>query len=330
MSAPTIAAAPVVVGLDQIQAAVTLPAAVTAVEGAFRALARGHVTQPPPMGLELPAGQVHVKSAQLGHGQPVVVKVATGFPGNTDRGLASGDGLMLALDPGTGGVTAVLLDRGWLTDVRTAAATAVAVRYLASAPLRRLALLGTGVQARLTLRTLDAVGLLPGDVAVWGRAASSTEHLVGHPDLNRLRLTVASSARAAVHDADLVITVTAAREPVLRGDWLTDRALVIAVGADSPGKRECDDTVLRRARRVIVDDREQSTHVGELQHHTASRAAPPHVLELGAVLLDPDAADSAGIRLCDLTGLGAHDAAIAALALSSALDSSGGTSPQRA
>lgn len=307
-------AAPVVLDMDSIQAAVTLPAAVHAVEDAFRAVGRGQVTQPPPMGLHLPAGEVHVKSAQLGPGRPVVVKVASGFPGNASQGLPSGDGLMVTVDERTGRVTAVLLDGGWLTDVRTAAATAVAVRHLARAPVRRLALLGTGVQAALTLRTLDAVGLLPADIALWGRSASSVQRLVGQSSLRHLWLTIAGSARDAVREADLVITVTAAREPVLHGDWLDDAALVVAVGADSPGKRECDRDVLRRAERIIVDDLGQATSLGELQHATPL-ASPTDLLELGTLIGD-HTAHPAGIRLCDLTGIGAHDAAIAALALS--------------
>lgn len=311
------ATAPVVLDLDTIQAAVTLPAAVQAVESAFRALARGAVTQPPPMGVDLPGGQVHVKSAHLRSGRLLVIKVATGFPANVNHGLPSGDGLMVVLDPNTGLVTAVLLDRGWLTDVRTAAATAVAVRHLAPARAQRLALLGTGVQAQLTLRTLHAVRLLPDDVAVWGRTPGNAERLVNHPEVARPGLTAASCARAAVDQADVVITTTAARKPVLRGDWLKDSALVIAVGADSPGKQECDHIVLRRAERVVVDDGEQAAHLGELQHASYG-AAPYQVLELGALLLDPHTSHPAGITVCDLTGLGAHDAAIAALALSGA------------
>jgi len=157
---------PPVLDLTTITRAVTLPDAVTAVEDAFRALAQRTVLQPPPTGLDLPGGEVHVKSAQLGPHQPVVVKIASGFGGNPQRGLPAGDGVIVVLDPDTGQLRAVLLDHGWLTDVRTAAATAVAARHLAGPlPQERLAVLGTGVQADLTLRTLGAVGLLPGEVA---------------------------------------------------------------------------------------------------------------------------------------------------------------------
>lgn len=309
-------AAPVVLDLETIQAGVALPAAVQAVEGAFRTLAQGEVTQPPAMGLELPAGEIHVKAAHLGLGHLLVVKIATGFPGNVGQGLPSGDGLMVALDPGTGQVAAVLLDRGWLTDVRTAAATAVAVRHLSSAPAQRLALMGTGVQAGLTLRVLHAVGLLPPEVAVWGRTPGNAERLVGLQGLADLGLRVVGAARDAVDGADLVITATGARVPVLRGDWLGENALVITVGADSPGKRECDEVVLGRAARIVVDDVGQAGRLGELQH-AAEGTMTGRVVELGALLVGRHAGHSAGITLCDLTGLGVQDAAVAALALSS-------------
>lgn len=311
-----ITAAPLVLDLETIQAAVALPAAVPAVEDAFRTLAQGGVTQPSAMGLDLPAGEVHVKAAHLGPGHLLVVKIATGFPGNVQQGLPSGDGLMVALDPGTGRVAAVLLDRGWLTDVRTAAATAVAVRHLSSTPAQRLALLGTGVQADLTLRVLDAVGLLPPEVAVWGRSPGNAERLLGRPGLADLGLTVAEAPRHAVDGADLAITTTGAREPVLQGDWLTDSALIVAVGADSPGKRECDKVVLDRVNRIVVDDLRQAARLGELQH-AAVGTTTGRVVELGTLLIRRHGDHSAGITLCDLTGLGVQDAAVAALALSS-------------
>jgi ornithine cyclodeaminase len=304
-----------VLGPDEIRAAVTLPAAVEAVEAASVRLARGHVDQPAPLGLDLPGGEVHVKCARLGPGHPVVVKVATGFAGNASRGLPTGDGLMVVLDPDSGQVTAVLLDRGWLTDVRTAAATAVAVRHLRPGGPRRLALLGTGVQAGLTLRVLDAVGLLPAEVSVWGRTPGRARDLVERPDLARPGLTWTADARDAVRGADVVVTTTPSRTPVLSGGWLEDDALVVAVGADSPGKRECDAAVLRRAGTLVVDDPGQALAVGELQHATTADLQPHPPWLLGDLLLDPGAVPVTGIRLCDLTGLGAHDAAVAGVAL---------------
>ncbi len=309
---------PPVLDLPTLTRAVTLPDAVTAVEDAFRALAQRTVLQPPPTGLDLPGGEVHVKSAQLGPHQPVVVKIASGFGGNPQRGLPAGDGVIVVLDPDTGQLRAVLLDHGWLTDVRTAAATAVAVRHLAGPlPRERLAVLGTGVQADLTLRTLGAVGLLPAQTAVWGRDPAAAQQLVDRHVRTADRITATPAARQAVDGADLVITVTAARAPVLSGAWLAPDAFVVAVGADSPGKRELDAQVLTRATRVVVDSPEQSAQLGELQHTPAGGLTAP-VMELGDFVAAPTRIHARGIQVCDLTGVGAADAAITALALKAA------------
>jgi ornithine cyclodeaminase/alanine dehydrogenase-like protein (mu-crystallin family) len=306
---------PAVLDLPALIGAVTLPEAVTAVEEAFRALAHRTVLQPAPTSLGLPGGEVHVKSAQLGPGQPVVVKVATGFAGNAARRLPPGDGAMVVLHPDTGQVRAVLLDHGWLTDVRTAAATAVAVRHLAGpTPRRRLALLGTGVQADLTLSTLATVGLLPAETAVWGRNLAAARRLAGQHVETGGRISATSSAQHAVEGADLVITVTAARSPVLSGAWLAPDALVVAVGADTRGKRECDAQVLTRATRIVVDSLQQATRLGELQHAPTSRLNAP-VVDLADLVAAPTGPHADGIQVCDLTGVGATDAAIAAVAL---------------
>lgn len=305
--------APVVLGLTTLSAAVSLPAAVAAVEQAFRAIARGTVTQPLPVGFDLRDGEVHVKAAQLAPDEPVVVKVATGFTRNVARGLPSGDGTLLVVDSTTGQVVAVLLDRGWLTDVRTAAVTALAVGCLAVRPIRKLAVMGTGVQADLTLRTLAAVDCLPADTVLWGRNRPAAQRLAERRRDVVPNLHAVAAAPDAVDDADVVITVTAARSPVVCGSWLATDALVVAVGADSLGKRECDDQVLARASRIVVDSRRQAELVGELQH--VPRGGPAvEPVELATVVADGvDPID--GIQLCDLTGVGAADAAIAAAAL---------------
>jgi ornithine cyclodeaminase/alanine dehydrogenase-like protein (mu-crystallin family) len=112
------------------------------------------------------------------------------------------------------------------------------------------------VQANLTLSTLAAVGLLPAETGVWGRNVAAAQSLAGRHGKTGGRISGTSSAEHAVEGADLVITVTAARSPVLSGTWLAPDALVVAVGADSPGKRECDAQVLTRATRVVVDSLE--------------------------------------------------------------------------
>lgn len=306
---------PRVIDRAEVVRALTLPAAVEAVHVAYATLAQGVAQQPRPIGFDLADGQVHVKGAQLAPDAPVVVKIASGFPGNAARGRPTGDGALVVLDPHSGAVQALVLDGGWLTDVRTAAATAVSVRALGGpGTRRRLALLGTGVQADLTLRTLAATGLLPPEVCVWGRTPGAVERLLAPHRGGATSPIAARSAREAVTGADLVITTTPARVPVVEGEWLEAAALVVAVGADSVGKRECDAAVLARATLIVADSLAQSTSVGELQHVTPAALAGS-VVELPSLLASAEAALPDGIRVCDLTGLGAADAAMAGLVL---------------
>ena len=149
---------------------VTVEAAIAAVEAAFAALARGEARLPPPINLDIPeaAGEVHVKGGHLAGSPYYAFKLATGFYRNAERGLPTGSGLVFVGDAATGLPAALLLDNGWLTDLRTGAAGAVAARHLALPGPGKVAVIGAGVQARLQLRCLAAVRPL-GDVAVWSR-----------------------------------------------------------------------------------------------------------------------------------------------------------------
>ncbi|HKJ92370.1 MAG TPA: hypothetical protein VJ957_04335, partial [Longimicrobiales bacterium] len=234
---------------DALRTHVREAEALEAVEAAFRALAEGRVRQPPPMGLEIPAarGEVHVKGAYL-EGAPVfAIKVASGFYGNAERGLPTGSGLVLVFDAATGFPLALLRDNGYLTELRTGAAGALAARLLAPASLERVAVLGTGVQARFQLRAIAKVRRWQETVA-W---SPDPRHVAAYCDEMSEALAMpfrpAESAQAAVAGADLVVTVTPSRTPILEAAWLASHATVVAVGSDGPEKRELSVDVLARA-----------------------------------------------------------------------------------
>src|SRR5438034_404273 len=147
-----------VVPLGAFRDKVSFAVAVGAVERGFRALGLGEATLPDPMVMELPAEQaeVHVKGAHLKGGRHVVLKVATGFYKNRARGLPSGDGLFLLLDAETGIPDVLLEEHGYLTDLRTAAAVALTLRYLAPKDAKAALLIGAGALARLTARAMIA------------------------------------------------------------------------------------------------------------------------------------------------------------------------------
>lgn len=299
-----------VIDEESLRACVGEATALATADRAFRALARGSVVLPPPVHLQIAEqdGEVHIKSGHLAGSATFTVKVATGFYRNAALGLPSGSGIMLLFDARTGAPLALLRDNGYLTDLRTGAAGALAAGLLCPARIQRVAVIGSGVQAGFQLRALAGVRTWD-DAVVWSR---NGEHAAARcRELERqlgTRASPAGTVEEAVAGADLVITVTPSREPLVHGEWLLPRATVIAVGSDGPGKRELADDVLLRADRVIADSVAQSRRLGELQYL-------PHLPvhgELGQVLTGAvPGREGDELIVCDLTGVGAQDAAIA-------------------
>ncbi len=307
-----------VISEDDIRAAIREPEALASAERAFRALAEAAVELPPPMGLEIPdvEGEVHVKSAYL-RGSPIfAVKIASGFYRNPERGLPSGSGLILVFDATTGFPVALLDDHGYLTDLRTAAAGALATRLLAPPQLTSVAVLGSGVQARLQLRAIARVRR-------WQRTRAwspNPERLRNYCAEMERELEIPFSAAAApeevVRGADLLVTATPSRQPLLDADWLAPHATVIAIGSDGPDKRELPTAALRRADKIVVDCLSQCLELGEVHHAVAEGALDAAAIyaELGEVLSGSrPGREGDELIICDLTGVGAQDAAIAEL-----------------
>ncbi|MBX6365247.1 MAG: ornithine cyclodeaminase family protein [Gemmatimonadetes bacterium] len=304
----------------ELRAAVMQEMAIAAVEEAFAALARGEARLPGVINLDIPEaqGEIHVKGAHLRGAPFYAFKLATGFYGNRLRGLPTGAGLFLVGDAATGLPVALLLDNGYLTELRTGAAGAVAASRLARAELHKVAVVGAGVQARFQLRALAAVRALP-RVEIWSRdparaaaCAAEMERELG------VEAVAAPTVEAAVRDADLVVTVTPSRAPLVRAEWLAAGAHVTAVGSDGPEKQELDVGVLARADRVFVDHLEQCLRLGELHHAVEAGVLSKADVagELGEVIIGrvPGRTAEEQITVCDLTGVGVQDAAIAAAA----------------
>lgn len=299
-----------------------------AVEAAFAQLARGAARLPAPVNLEIPEarGEVHVKGGHIAGSPFYAFKLATGFYGNAELGLPTGSGMVVVGDAATGFPVALLLDNGWLTDLRTGAAGAVAARYLAVPEPWKVAVIGAGVQARLQLRCLAAVRKV-GEVVVWSRSAERAEACAREASQQPgVHARAVESVEAAVRDAELVYTVTPSREPLVRPDWIAPGALVLAVGSDGPEKQELEVGVLAAADRVVADHVGQCLRLGELHHAVdAGVVDPAAVVELGDVVLGR-VAGRRGAReriVCDLTGVGVQDAAMAAAAIAAVTGGAG-------
>jgi ornithine cyclodeaminase len=290
--------------------------ALAAVERAFRALAEESVVQPPPMGFdfEQAEGEVHVKGAYL-KGAPIfAVKVASGFYRNPDRGLPMSSGLVLVFDATTGFPLLLLHDNAYLTELRTAAAGALAIRLLAPERIEKMAMIGTGSQARYQLRAIARLKR-PARVSAWSpsseRRARYAEEMTGELGIP---VSAVSSAKEALEDADVVVTVTPARKPIVDASFVKPGATIVAVGSDGPDKQELEVEVLGRADKIIADKLSQCAKLGEIHHalETGLLTEKDVYGELGDVVIGRLPGREGGeLIVCDLTGVGAQDAALA-------------------
>jgi ornithine cyclodeaminase len=301
--------------------------AVATVAGAFRALAGGKVVMPPILSMEIEDrhGEIDVKTAYLPGLDHFAVKISPGFFDNPKLGLASVNGLMVVFSARTGLVEAVLLDQGYLTDVRTAAAGALAADHLAPADVRTVGVLGAGVQARLQLQALHLVRPYT-RALVWARDRAKAEACAAD-----IAAATGADAEAIADPARLVaasrvvVTTTPATAPVLKAEWLHPGLHVTAMGSDQETKNELEPGALARADLYVCDRVDQCARLGELRAARAAGVmADRDPVELGAVVAGTAQGRTRddAITICDLTGTGAQDTAIAALALAR-LDAAG-------
>jgi ornithine cyclodeaminase/alanine dehydrogenase-like protein (mu-crystallin family) len=210
-----------VLGREDVQRLITMPDAIAAVRDAFAAADRGQTVMPAPLALHLPEadGELHVKGAYL-KGAPVfAVKTATGFYRNPSLGLPVSGGMTLVYDAQTGRLRVLAADGGLLTELRTAAAGALAAHLLARRGARTAGVIGTGGQARYQLRALMQVRPVE-RVRVWGRRSEAAEQAARDMAAEGVPVSVTATAREAVEGAEVVITATSASQPLVEAGWL--------------------------------------------------------------------------------------------------------------
>jgi ornithine cyclodeaminase/alanine dehydrogenase-like protein (mu-crystallin family) len=305
----------------EVADALSLPACIELVEAAMADHARGRTLASELLHLDAGAGEVHVKASGLdasaggGGGRFVAVKTGACFYDRPARlGLPSIVGLIQLFD-GTTGQPLAVMESALVTRLRTAAATAVAVRHLALDGADTLLLCGTGAQAATHLEAVAAVHTLR-RVLVWSRdpeRAQTFAHRASGPievDIEAVDTPTAGAARS-----QLVVTLTPSTRPLLRAGDLQPGTLVAAVGSDAPAKQELDVALLSAAA-VVTDVTEQCARVGEL-HHALDAGVMTSAdvrAELGQVVAGscPGRQDDDEIVVFDSTGTAVQDTAAAA------------------
>ena len=281
----------------------------------FKAYSAGDCVVPPVGELlfEEPRGEVHIKYGYVRGGEHYVVKIASGFPGNPQLGFPVGAGLMLLFKQKTGAIARVLLDDGHLTNERTAAAGALASRTLAAANVKKIGIVGAGVQARMQA-AYHARVFAGAEFSIWGRDEERRALCVDALREQGLKASGVDSLEALATQCELIVTTTSATAPLLRSEWIKPGTHITAVGSDTPEKHELDTSLMARADRVVCDSLEQCRLRGEVaQALKAGELAEDEVVELGAVLAGSAEGrrDAHEVSVCDLTGVAVQDLHIA-------------------
>jgi ornithine cyclodeaminase/alanine dehydrogenase-like protein (mu-crystallin family) len=295
----------------------SLPACIDAVESAFAEYGRGNSLGMARVHLSgLDGGVFHLTAGGLA-GEPdgaVALKLNGRFPPPGGVGGQRVTGAILMSDAATGTPLA-LLDSMVVTSLRTAAVTAVVVRALARKGASSALLVGAGRQGKGQMEALAAVGGID-RLAVYDVVADSAEALAADARALGLDARAVDEVGSVAGDCDVVVTITPARAPVLRAADVSPGTLVVALGADGPGKQELEPELLAGAL-VVVDVVEQAADSGELQHALAAGLMTPADVhaELGAILAGtrPGRTSDDQIVVFDGTGTALQDLAAATL-----------------
>lgn len=301
--------------LDQIKQAVAGLDLSRAIEEGFIAYSEGRVVVPPVGELifEKPPGDTHIKYGYIKGDPFFVIKIASGFYENPALGLPSGSGLMLVFSQTTGIVESILLDEGFLTDLRTALAGRIAAKYLAPSQIDCIGVVGTGIQARMQVDYLKTVTPCR-KVIAWGRDPGHLQAYKKEMEHLGFHVRTTQEIQTVGDGCNLIVTTTPAREPLLLADHIRAGTHITAMGSDTADKQELDAAILSRADIVVADSIAQCGQRGEI--HKALEAGLLRietVVELGQIISDKTLGRTSEdqITVADLTGVAVQDVQIA-------------------
>ena len=287
------------------------------IEDAFKSLSLGKTVMPPILRLDIEKyhGESDVKAAYIEGLDSFAVKVASGFFNNPKLGLPSSNGLMILLDSQTGVIKSVLLDKGYLTDVRTAIAGAIASKYLSNPESSTVAIIGTGIQARMQLEALSLVRDIK-NVNVWSRDIKKTHAYIEDVSKNiNLNFTAFDNTNEVVNNADILITTTPSKKPLVDYSSLPKGIHITAMGSDAEEKNELEPDIIKNCDVYVPDSQAQTSILGELNHAIKNNLIKSDMIfnDLGKIIINPELGrkNNDDITVADLTGTGVQDTAIA-------------------
>ena len=287
------------------------------IEDAFKSLAVGKTTMPPILRLDIEKyhGESDVKAAYIDGLDSYAIKVASGFFNNPNLGLPSSNGLMILLDSKTGMLKSVLLDKGYLTDVRTAIAGAIAAKHLSNPESSNVGIIGAGIQAKMQLEALLLVRNIK-TAYIWSRDSKKTNTFVKNiKDKINIKIIACESPEQTVNLSEILITCTPSKSPIIKSEWLKKGLHITAMGSDAEMKNELDPKIIKDCDYYIPDSQSQTSILGELNHAIKAGlvSAENKYNELGSVIINSNLGrrNINDVTVADLTGTGVQDTAIA-------------------
>lgn len=289
------------------------------IEAVYPLISAGVGSMPPIMRVDVPEsnGEIDIKSAYLPGYDGIAVKVSAGFFDNPDKGLPSLGGLMMVFDSATGVPRSALFDNGYLTDLRTGLAGAVAAKHLSREDAMVAGIIGAGAQARYQLEALRLVRPIQ-RCLVWARRdAQARQFAEEMSDRIDVEIETVASIADAANGVDILVTTTPSTEPLVDTSMLAPGMHVTSVGSDAESKQEIAGAAVAAADLFVCDSIAQSRRLGELRGAIEAGYDPEQAIELGEVISGDRAGrrDGSEVTICDLTGTGAQDTAIASLAV---------------
>ena len=258
-------------------------------------------------------GESDVKAAYIDGLDSFAIKIASGFFDNPKLGLPSSNGLMVLLDSETGVIKSVLLDEGYLTDTRTAIAGAIASKYLSNHDANTVGIIGAGIQARLQLKAILLVRKI-NKINVWARDKDKVNQFVDSLKNLKIDINISESCKDLASNSGIIVTTTPSKIPLLEFDWIKNTHIT-AMGSDAEQKNELHPTMIKLCDKYVPDSQAQTSVLGELHHAIKENLISPDdkFHDLGSIIIDPSLGrkNKDDITICDLTGTGVQDTAIA-------------------
>jgi ornithine cyclodeaminase len=303
---------------SQIKTVLTDSEILEVIEDGFIEYSNGKVITPNPGHIPFtnPPGDVHIKYGYTQGDTYYIIKIVSGFYQNPAKGLNSSNGLMMLFDQQTGALEAILHDEGYLSDVRTGPAGAIAAKYLAPKTVHKIGIVGTGIQARMQLRFLQYVTNCR-EVIVWGRSMDKCARFIHDMAPYGFIISPTIDIKKIPKNCNLIVTTTPACSPLLFAEDIKPGTHINAIGADNAGKQELDPLIFAKADIVGAGSIVQCTKFGDLSHAMAEQTIPrSKIWELGKIIQNPalQRQNEDQITVVDFTGIAIQDLKVTELA----------------